>query len=41
MINIPNAKSSVHVIISITPSLYGAGAKKITPENGGTAYRTW
>ena len=35
MTNIPKAKSSVHVIIPITPSSYESGAKKITPEKRG------
>jgi hypothetical protein len=41
MTNIPKAKSSDHVIIPITPFSFESGAKKITPENGGTAYRYW
>ena len=41
MRNIPKAKSSVHVTIPITPSSLDSGAKKITPENRGTAYRYW
>ncbi len=41
MINIPKAKSSVHVIIPITPLSFESGAKKITPEVGETAYRYW
>ena len=41
MTNIPKAKSSVHVIIPTTPSSFESGVKKITPENGGTAYRYW
>ena len=41
MTNIPNAKSSDHVIKPITPFSFESGEKKITPENGGTAYRYW
>jgi len=34
MMNIPKAKSSVHVITSTTPSLCGSGARSLPPQMG-------